>query len=270
MNQICVLAKNSQTYFIRRLIEEVGNRVALFNPWADFELPEANCYLARTTGVYKSDLDLSLMKGIDQNKLINPLAALVRFRSKSSQYQWFDDQDIPALPWLPLQNADLIQVERFFRLYPFLVVKPLVGQGGWGVEVLTWESFGAWWKKRRGKDESYLLQPYIRETLEFRCFFIEGEAPLFLERSARTGVAANFKAQGSAKVSRFPQEYKEWLGQIISKSGLKYGAIDLFMKSTGPVVLEINAAPGIEQLELLTGKNVIQPLLQMISKNSAT
>ncbi len=61
MNKLVVVTKNKETYFVRRLIEEVGNRAVFFNPWQDFILPESEKYLVRTTGVYRSDLDLHFL-----------------------------------------------------------------------------------------------------------------------------------------------------------------------------------------------------------------
>ena len=147
MNKLVIIAKNSKTYFIDRLTKEVGD-VELFNPWTDMTLPVADHYVMRTTGVYRSDLDLMIAQALPQERIINSLVALKRFRSKSSQYTWFEELDFPVLHWLPLKGTDLLTIEKFFRLYPSVVVKPLVGQGGWGIEVLTWKTFRTWWKKR--------------------------------------------------------------------------------------------------------------------------
>src|SRR5690606_20467908 len=100
----------------------------------DYDFPRADTYLVRTTGVYGSDLDLQIMKAVDSQKIINPLAALEKFRTKTHQYEWFEEQNFPLLPWMNVKGADLLTVEKFFRLYPEAVVKPHAGQGGWGIE----------------------------------------------------------------------------------------------------------------------------------------
>ncbi len=262
MNKLVILTKNPQTYFIKRLIQEVGDSgVQLFNPWADIIMPEGDRYVIRTTGIYKNDLDLMMIQGLPQDKVINPLPALKRFRSKSSQYSWFDEEGIPSLHWLPLKGTDLITIEKFFRLYPECVVKPLVGQGGWGIEALTWESFQGWWKKRKGKDEDWLIQPLVRGARELRHFFIKGEFALTLERKALTGIAANFQKQGGATVVELPAEIKDEVNRLIEKSGALYGAIDLFIDNGRLRILELNTVPGIEQLEQVSGVNIIGKLL---------
>lgn len=262
MNKLVIITKNKQTYFIERLIKEVGDgQAVLFDPWSDLTLPDADYYLIRTTGVYGSDLDLMMIQGLPQDRVINPIMTLKNFRSKSAQYTWFDEQDFPALHWIPLQGADLLIVERFFRLYPQVVVKPLIGQGGWGIEVFTWATFKSWWKKKKGKDESYLMQPLISGARELRYFFIKNTFNLCIERKAKSGIAANFKLHGSAVQTDLPAEFQDMVDRLIESSGALYGAIDLFIDEGRPVILELNTVPGIEQLEEVTGLNIIQKLL---------
>jgi glutathione synthase/RimK-type ligase-like ATP-grasp enzyme len=260
MNKLVVLAKNPNTYFIKRLTEEVGQGLALFNPWADLEFPSGDKYLVRTTGVYGSDLDLLFLKSLPQEKIINPLATIQRFRSKSSQYYWMEERGFPLLHWLPVQGTDLLTIEKFFRLYPEAVVKPIIGQGGWGIESLTWDRFKSW-KKKRNTDESFLLQPLIKGAKEYRYFFILNELEIVLERTARTGVAANFQNQGGAIVSEFPEAFKSIIHQIIQTSGAEYGALDVLVDDNTLYVLELNAVPGIEQLEKVSGVNVMNKLV---------
>lgn len=262
MNKLVIITKNPQTYFNERLIKEVGqDHVQLFNPWSDILLPEADHYVVRTTGVYGSDLDLMIAQALPQEKLINPLASLKRFRSKPAQYAWFEELDFPTLHWLPLKGMDLITIEKFFRLYPQVIVKPLIGQGGWGIESLTWATFKSWWKKKKGRDEDYLIQPYIQGARELRYFFIQGGFSAILERSARSGIAANFRAQGMATQATLPPAFQETIDRIIEKSGALYGAIDLFIDDGRLIILELNTVPGIEQLEQITGINIINKLL---------
>jgi glutathione synthase/RimK-type ligase-like ATP-grasp enzyme len=260
MNNICVVAKNKETYFIKKLMNTLGHSLQVFDPWSDFMVPEADFYITRTTGVYGSDLDLLMLNHLPKHKLINSLDVLKRFRSKPIQYSWFEQQDIPILPWLSLKNCDLITVEKFFRLYPEVIVKPSIGQGGWGVEALRWSDFKAW-KKKKGNDTDYLMQPYLKGASEFRYFFMKGLSPIVLHRSVKTGVAANFRKQGEAIVSSLPEKFSPLMKDLVSKSQAFYGAIDLLVQDERPYVLELNSVPGIEQLEKVSGREVIQELV---------
>lgn len=263
MNKFCVFAKNKETYFIKRLIEEVGD-VKLFDPWSDIELPEADTTIVRTTGVYRNDLDLMMLKSLPQDKVINSYDVLKRFRLKNNQYTWFEENDLPVLPWIPVKGTDLLTIEKFFRLYPELVVKPLAGQGGWGIEALKWDTFKSW-KKKKGADEDYLLQPFVRDAVEYRYFFIKGQEPVVLERKAKSGIAANFRKEGEAKLATFPSEHQATIDNVIARSKAHYGALDLLVKDGELSILELNSAPGIEQVEKVSGQNIIRSLLDSLS-----
>ena len=259
MNKFAVIAKNKETYFIKRLIEEVG-QVPLFDPWSDFEMPEARIYFARTTGVYKNELDLMIMKSLPD--VVNSHDVLKKFRRKSVQYQWFDELNIPALPWIYLKEVNAITAEKFTVLYPEVVVKPDMGQGGWGIEVLTRDTLKSWMKKH---DHDYLLQPFIKGAVELRVFFIKGAESIVLERKARSGIAANFKNQGVATVSSMPEKFRPEIERLISLSGAHYGAIDLLIRDDAMFILELNSVPGIEQVEKVSGKNLMRLILNSLA-----
>ena len=263
MNKLCIIAKNKKTYFINRLIEEVGNNIAVFDPWSDIDFPQAEKYIVRTTGVYHSDLDLMLLKALPENKIYNSLESLKRFRSKNHQYAWFESVNLPTLPWISLKESDLVTLEKFSVLYPEMVVKPHVGQGGWGIEVLKREDLRRWFKKT---DKDYLLQPFIKDAIELRYFFIKGSEPIILKRTSKSGVAANFQKEGSAEVSQLPEEFQEDIDRLITLSGAHYGAIDLFIDHGRMYFLELNTVPGIEQLEKVSQTNIMKTLLSSLIK----
>lgn len=263
MNKICIIAKNKKTYFVEKLTEKIKDGVFIFDPWSDLVLPEADHYIVRTTGVYGSDLDLLILQSLPAEKIFNPLDTLKVFRSKNNQFAWFEKNNVEILPWLDLKESNAVTVEKFFRLYPFCVVKPLIGQGGWGVEILTWETFRTW-KKKKGNDLSYLLQPLIREAREFRYFFIKNRESLILERRAKSGIAANFHRGGDATLSTLPEKFKRELERIVTLSGACYGAIDLFIDENRMTVLELNTVPGFEQIEKISQKDLIKDFMSMI------
>lgn len=263
MNKICVIAKNKETYFINKLREILRKEFHIFDPWSDFDLPKADSYLVRTTGVYGSDLDLSMIKVLPQDKVFNPLNSLQLFRTKPKQYIWLENHDFKILPWLNLKEVDLLTVEKFFRLYPYGIVKPLTGQGGWGVEKVTWETFKSW-KKKKGSDQSYLLQPYINDLQEYRYFFIKGSLPVILNRKRCALPAANFSSGGSAQLSELTFEVKVELERLVNLSGAHYGAIDFFLDHSTPVILELNSVPGFEQVETISKRSLVESLLESL------
>lgn len=253
MNKLLVVAKNPETYFIKRLIKEVGQGgVQLFNPWKDETPTGFDRVLFRSSGIYHSDRDLDFVRHC-AHPVLNPVPSLELFRAKSTQYQFFQNHFHPFIPWQHLR--DFTGGEGWF------LVKPDIGQGGWGIQVLTPSQMLTFkQQKLAAGDASWLVQPYVEAT-EYRVFFM-GADRYTLKRLPTSGKAtANFSQEGQAEVVTMPAHFREMIEKLIKDSGAYYGAIDLLDPDPGPVVLEVNVVPGIEQLEQLTHLNIVSRLL---------
>ncbi len=267
MNKICIFAKNPNTYFLKRLREVLGKRLEFFNPWGSDVLGKSyEKVLVRTTGVYGDDRDLKLLEG--RPGIINNLASLKLFRSKDSQYRYFEKQSIPHLRWFNLSETSLDKGEEFLNSFPEEVeflVKPLRGQGGWGIQVMTKGEFPFWWKTQSDKNDlSYLVQPYLKNARECRVFFIQNDFFVSLERTPTQSVAANFTQEGNAHLCETPLELKQIVHKLMADTGLVYGALDCLWDGSGWIILEVNVAPGIEQLEKVSGLDIIREFIKRL------
>jgi glutathione synthase/RimK-type ligase-like ATP-grasp enzyme len=262
MNKLWVLAKNFNTYFIQRLIDEVGE-VTCFNPW-DEPPPAAaqGVVLVRSSGVYRSDLDLEVIEQhFSHCRVLNPLSILKTFRSKPRQYQALESLGLKILPWLDLQSATRQNLSEFIQLTgrQKFVLKPHRGQGGWGIRVLTGSETGPW--LQQSSDREYLLQPYLEHAPEWRVFFHPDQPELCLRRKGT--MAANFAQGGTAEVSRTPRELQH-LVQELRSQGFAYGAVDALEWEGQFWPIDINATPGVEQLEAVTGQNIVRALVRSL------
>lgn len=255
MNKLTIVAKNPQTYFIKRLSEELGeHRIQHFNPWIDPIPASCDKILFRSSGIYQSDDDLNFVR-TTKAEVMNPLRCLEIFRSKSSQYEFYNSQLHPSLPWWYLADWTDESSDGEF------LVKPDKGQGGWGIEVLRAGELIKWKQFQVAKgDLSWVVQPYLR-TQEYRVFFV-GEERICLKRFPKAGErVSNFAQEGEARLVALPIEIKSVVEPLIKDSGAYYGAIDLLDSVNGPIILELNVTPGIEQVEALGQRNLIQALL---------
>ena len=50
--------------------------------------------------------------------------------------------------------------------------------------------------------------------------------------------------------------------------GLNVAGVDLLRSNHGPVVMEVNSSPGLEGIELATGKDVAGMMIEFIEKNA--
>jgi glutathione synthase/RimK-type ligase-like ATP-grasp enzyme len=255
LNKLTIVAKNPQTYFIKRLSEELGeHKIQHFNPWSDPIPASCDKILFRSSGIYHSDIDLDFVKN-SQADVMNPLKSLEIFRSKSKQYEFFEAHHHPALQWWRLADWTNGPSDREF------LVKPDMGQGGWGIEVLRAPELLKWKHSQEAKgDMSWVVQPYLN-TQEYRVFFM-GEERICLKRFPKNGERiSNFAQEGEAQLVDLPTEIKAVIEPLIEDSRAYYGAIDLLDSVNGPIILELNVTPGIEQVEALGGRNLIQTLL---------
>lgn len=263
MNKFCVLSRDPNTYFMRRLSEEVGKEAfILFDPFEGHPLPEAPLYLVRTTGVYHSEVDLELLKQVMPNTIINPLPALKNFRSKLSQYQWFKDNNVSIPEHLNLMDTTKQEIQKFFEVHREVIIKPRFGQGGWGVRLLSEEEAI---RVSQSEDNSYLLQPYLKGE-EIRYFFIEGKPPLIQRRIPIKGIAANFQSEGRSEIISLASGPQKEIERIITLSGARYGAVDFFKRGDEILVLELNTVPGIEQAEKISKRNLMGEILSLFNK----
>jgi glutathione synthase/RimK-type ligase-like ATP-grasp enzyme len=256
MNKLCVFSTNVKTYFMTRLINEVGQGLVIFNPQIESELPDAQAVLVRTSGVLRNDLDLAVLEKSHQTKIYNPLFSLKIFRGKASQYEFFEKNNFPHLPWKRMNG--LFEIPVWGSKY---LVKPDRGQGGWGIRVFDRKELLTWWSKQKvSGDLDYLLQPFMTDVQEFRVFFC-GLGRIILKRKNSDRIPANFQSGGEAELSSLPSGFSSEIERLIKCSGAVYGAIDLFIKADQMFILELNTVPGIEQLEMVSGTNIIRSLL---------
>lgn len=249
MNKLCVLARNSSTYFMKRLTEEVD--IVVMNPWKEDQLPPAAHYLVRTSGVYGDDRDLELLRKTE-HPVMNPVHTHELLRAKDRQFTILENANFSVIPWNLLDDQSGIYPKK-------ILIKPIRGQGGWGIQVMPKEEFLSW--KKTTPDRSWIVQPYIEEKNEFRLSFFDDEE-ILLER--RGEVAANFTQGGEARRIPMKSELKGLAEKIRRLTGARYGAIDLFTVHGEVLILEVNPVPGIEQLEKVTGENVIQKVLSLL------
>ncbi len=270
MNKFTVLAKNKETYFIKRLTEEVDKESLLFiDPWTESDLKaEGDFILVRTSAVYGGDHDLDYLSvNATGKKVFNSQTALKILRTKKTQYELFENLGIPQVPWLDLNTTDVSVLLGFVQNYPVkkYLIKPHRGQGGRGIRLFSISELVSWFESAH--DKEFILQPFIQGAQEYRYFFITDEWFWTLERlKSPNGLVANFTQEGNARSVDPDPRFVDIVEKISQIAPVTYGALDILIIENELFVLELNLVPGIEQLENLSGVNVISKLLRAVSK----
>ena len=144
--------------------------------------------------------------------------------------------------------------------FPSVVLKTLVGMQGTGVELYE-ETNTALNKLKMLKQvgEKALVQDFIAETRgqDIRAFVIGDQVVASMQRTAGNGdFRANLHQGGKAESIELTEEEKQIAIQATKAIGLDVAGVDLIRTKQGPMILEVNASPGLEGIETVSGKDI--------------
>lgn len=97
-----------------------------------------------------------------------------------------------------------------------------------------------------------LLQQFISEArgTDLRCFVIGEKVVTAMQRYGQNGeFRANFHRGGTATNVQLTPEETQLAIKATKTIGLDIAGVDLIRSNTGPLVLEVNASPGLELIE---------------------
>ncbi len=154
-----------------------------------------------------------------------------------------------------------------------LVIKLLEGTQGLGV-VLTEsknaaESVIDAFNQLRAR---IIVQEFIKEAggADIRAFVVDGKVVGAMKRRAKKGeFRSNLHRGGSARVIELTPEENAAAIKATSVLGLGIAGVDMLQSARGPLIMEVNASPGLEGIEKATGTNIADKILDYIERNAA-
>ena len=196
---------------------------------------------------------------IKKTKVLNSAQAFRLARDKWQSLQ------LLAAYGLPIPSTSYIGelVESSSQLalhFPSVVLKTLVGMQGTGVELYE-ETSTALNKLKMLKQvgEKALVQDFIAETRgqDIRAFVIGDQVVASMQRTAGNGdFRANLHQGGKAESIELTEEEKQIAIQATKAIRLDVAGVDLIRSKQGPMILEVNASPGLEGIETVSGKDI--------------
>jgi glutathione synthase/RimK-type ligase-like ATP-grasp enzyme len=281
MNKNIIIASTSpKLYTTRRLMKEafgLKRSPIWVNPYNVTlpvkKKPLEGLYLHRSTGTNYDDFDLivSSFHEISGMKVSNPLLSIKNFRTKDQQSLFFLEHSLPSITALLYRGEKTLELEasidkiaRANKSERF-ILKMSRGNQGIGVNIIEskqslyslLETFHAM------KDQRFLIQPHIAHKKEWRFFITRTGIMACIERSLNSAdFRGNSKRSTGKILKKIPLELQELTEKAFSKSGLDYAGVDILESMSGEyLILEVNAIPGFEQAEELSGKNIARELL---------
>ena len=89
-----------------------------------------------------------------------------------------------------------------------------------------------------------------------------------MERKAAPGeFRSNLHRGGTSKIINISDHEATIAKKAASAMGLKVAGVDMLRSSRGPLILEVNASPGLEGIETTTGVDIAGKIIGLVERN---
>jgi len=203
---------------------------------------------------------------------LNESLAIARARDKLRSLQLLARQgiDMPVTGFAssPDDTQDLIAMVGGAPL----VVKLVEGTQGIGVVLAeTRQAAESVIDAFRGLNAHILVQEFIQEAQgrDVRCLVIGDEVVAAIEREAKEGdFRSNLHRGGKAHAVEITPQERAIAVKAASTLGLDVAGVDILRARRGPLVMEVNASPGLEGIEATTGIDIAGLMIAWIERNA--
>jgi len=120
--------------------------------------------------------------------------------------------------------------------------------------------------------QKFVVQEFIKEAggADIRAFVVDGEIIASMRRSAMEGeFRSNLHRGGNAAVYQMSEEEKATALKACEILGLKIAGVDMLQSDRGPLILEVNASPGLEGITTSTRIDVAGKIIDYVEKTHA-
>ncbi|CAI1600002.1 MULTISPECIES: 30S ribosomal protein S6--L-glutamate ligase [Serratia] len=201
---------------------------------------------------------------------LNESVAITRARDKLRSLQLLARQgiDLPITGFAhsPDDTGDLIELVGGAPL----VVKLVEGTQGIGVVLAeTRQAAESVIDAFRGLNAHILVQEYVREAqgCDVRCLVVGGRVVAAIERQARPGeFRSNLHRGGTARKVTITARERAIAVKAANTLGLDVAGVDILRAERGPLVMEVNASPGLEGVETTTGLDIAGMMIEYIEQ----
>lgn len=203
---------------------------------------------------------------------LNESAAITRARDKLRSLQLLAragiNMPVTGFASSPDDTQDLIAMVGGAPL----VVKLVEGSQGIGVVLAeTRQAAESVIDAFRGLNAHILVQEFIKEAQgrDIRCLVIGDKVVAAIERQAKEGdFRSNLHRGGKAHPVNITDQEREIAVKAASTLGLDIAGVDILRAHRGPLVMEVNASPGLEGIEASTGLNIAGMMIDWIEQHA--
>lgn len=203
---------------------------------------------------------------------VNESVAITRARDKLRSLQLLSRRGV-GIPVTSMANSpdDVAGLIREVGGAP-LVIKLLEGTQGIGVVLAeTRKAAESVIQAFMGINSSILVQEFIAEAggSDIRAFVVGGRVIAAMQRQAPEGeFRSNLHRGGKATLVRLTKEERETAVRAARVMGLNIAGVDMLRAERGPLVMEVNASPGLRGIEEATGRDIAGLIIRFIERNA--
>ncbi|MEE3079306.1 MAG: RimK family alpha-L-glutamate ligase [Bdellovibrionota bacterium] len=115
-----------------------------------------------------------------------------------------------------------------------------------------------------------ILQRFIKESkgTDIRAFVLNGKVVASISRSSEDDFRSNLHLGGKAITIKLTPKEREIAVKAAKEFKLNMAGIDILRSDDGPLILEVNACPGLEGVEKTTGTNIAEKIVEFLIEHS--
>jgi len=223
-------------------------------------------------GASYTDYGAAVIRQFEQKGIFTSLSSdgLLKARNKLSCLQLLASKGL-AVPKTIVSNNHIIYrslLEKFED--DNVVIKLINGTHAIGVILAESknqaESILEAFNKNKQKS---LMQEYIKESKgsDLRILVVDGEVVGSMKRQAKEGeFRSNLHRGGSSRVEPISKQEKEVALKAVKYLGLEVAGVDMLRSKRGPLILEVNASPGLEGIETTTRIDIAGRIISFVER----
>ncbi|HKJ42450.1 MAG TPA: 30S ribosomal protein S6--L-glutamate ligase [Sunxiuqinia sp.] len=152
-----------------------------------------------------------------------------------------------------------------------LVVKVLEGTQGLGVVLAETDNAAeSVIEAFNGLKARVIVQEFIKESKgsDIRAFVVDGVVIGAMKRQGKKGeFRSNLHRGGTAEIIELTEDEENAALKAVRVMGLGIAGVDMLQSNHGPLILEVNSSPGLEGIELATGKDIARGIIRYVERN---
>lgn len=116
-----------------------------------------------------------------------------------------------------------------------------------------------------------IVQEFISEARaeDIRAFVVDGVIVGAMKRIGKEGeFRSNLHRGGKAELIKLSEEEEHIAIHAARALGLKVAGVDMLQSAKGPLVIEVNASPGLEGIEKATGKDIAGEIIAYVERGT--